>query len=98
VTPVSEEAIFELLERIVELHGRAYNWEAKLDIHSLIRNLGETTLRTYIRATLESLDHQFLYHEKIETAPFNFKEKPLIEDDSFFSNQNNQENDTENDN
>jgi len=86
------------LERIVKLHGRAYNWEAKLDVNSLIRNLGETTLRTYIRATLESLDHQFLYNETIQTTQFNFKEKPLTEDDSFFSNPNSQENDTENDN
>lgn len=98
VTPASEEAISELLKRIVELHGKAYSWEAKLDVNSLVRNLGETTLRTYIRATLESLDHQFLYHETIQTTPFNFKEKPLTEDDSFFSNPYSQENNTENNN
>ena len=73
VSPVSEGVLAELLDRIVELHGRAYNWGARIDVNNLIRNLGETTLRTYIRATLESLDHMFLYHEAIHITPSNFK-------------------------
>ncbi len=96
VSPVSEEALAELLERIVELHGRAYNWDAQLNVNNLIDNLGETTLRTYIRATLESLDHMFLYHEAIQITPSDFETKPLVEDDTFFSIPNTQDDISEN--
>jgi len=62
----------------------------------LIDNLGETTLRTYIRATLESLDHMFLYHEAIQVTPSDFETKPLVEDDTFFSIPNTQDDISEN--
>jgi len=85
VSPVSEGVLAELLERIVELHGRAYNWDARLDVKNVIHNLGETTLRTYIRATLESLDQMYLYQEPIQITPSVLEEKPMVEDETFFS-------------
>jgi len=85
VSPVSEGALIELLEKIVELHAIAYQRKVRLDVKDLIQNLGETTIRTYIRATLESLDQIFLYQEPFQTNPTVFEEKPIEDTESFFS-------------
>ncbi|MDI9498633.1 MAG: DUF2791 family P-loop domain-containing protein [Bacillota bacterium] len=62
-TPAKHSALVALLEEITRLHGIAYDWEANFDVERLLKHLGTQPVRTYIRATLEHLDLEMLYHE-----------------------------------
>lgn len=65
VKPVNESDLIILLEELVKIHGIAYEWDAQLDAYKLLHDLGNQTVRTYIRATLEALDVQYLYQEEV---------------------------------
>ena len=87
VLPAQQDALCELLDRIAELHGQAYDWKPDFSSGDLIRHMGAQPVRTTIRAALESLDLQFLYGQKqipdtvalTETALVN--ESDLTDDD-----------------
>jgi hypothetical protein len=85
VKPVTENALVGLLEDLVEIHGRAYAWQVELDVRKLLHDLGNNTIRTYIRATLEALDIRYLYQEEVVPAAEELVACSLDEDNSFFS-------------
>ena len=63
LAPLTEKEIREILEKIREFHGRAYEWEAKIDTESLVKasENGGYLLRTRIRAAIELLDQKYQY-------------------------------------
>lgn len=85
IKPVTEDALVGLLEKLVMIHGRAYDWNAALDISSLLHKLGSHPVRTYIRATLEALDVCHLYHEEVTPDTEDLVASALEEDADFFS-------------
>ncbi|MDD4583882.1 MAG: hypothetical protein PHR60_06790, partial [Eubacteriales bacterium] len=85
IKPVTMNALIGLLEELVKIHGLAYAWSAELDIHRLLHDLGTTTVRTYIRATLEALDIRYLYQEDIVPETKELVACTLEEDKSFFA-------------
>lgn len=80
VTPVAGEALLGLLDALVGLHGRAYDWPAQLDMSQLVRDVGAQPVRTYIRAAMEALDAQYVYNEKVELIASVLTEQKLDEE------------------
>ncbi len=85
VYPATEEGLLELLNGIASLHGKSYHWIPEFNSKELISKLGSTTVRTYIRAALETLDIQYVYKENVKLEMNEMKEEKLSEDESFFS-------------
>ncbi len=85
IEPVTEAALIDLLEELVKMHGRAYNWNAALNVGKLLRDLGSHPIRTYIRATLEALDIRYLYQEEIVPKAEDLVTSAIEEDENFFS-------------
>lgn len=70
LSPLSEGEIREILEKIREIHGKAYRWNADIDVALLLkasRNSG-CLLRTRIRAAIELLDQLYQYGEAGEAV------------------------------
>ena len=70
LSPLTEKEIREILEKVREIHGRAYRWDAGIDIESLVKasqNDGYL-LRTRIRAAIELLDQEYQYGEAGEAV------------------------------
>lgn len=67
--PMREDELAAFLERLVLLHGTAYEWEAALDVRELISHIGSAPVRTHIRGALEALDIQYVYHEEYRPQP-----------------------------
>ena len=65
ILPAQTPALEELLDRIAELHGQAYDWQPDFTSIDLIRHMGSQPVRTYVRAAMESLDLQLLYGQKL---------------------------------
>ena len=65
LSPLTEKEIREILEKVREIHGRAYRWDAGIDIESLVKasQNGGYLLRTRIRAAIELLDQEYQYGE-----------------------------------
>lgn len=65
LVPLTENEIREILERIREIHGRAYQWDADVEISRLLKasQNGGYLLRTRIRAAIELLDQMYQYGE-----------------------------------
>ena len=63
--PLSREEILQILERIQDFHGRAYQWTPSVSAESMIRASGSGgfLLRTKLRAAIELLDQLYQYHE-----------------------------------
>ena len=85
VKSVAEEHRVKLLEKLVRIHGVAYDWEAQLDVRRLLYDLTSATIRTYIRATLEALDIRYLYQEEVTPAAEDQVASTLVEDDDYFN-------------
>ncbi|MDH7577635.1 MAG: DUF2791 family P-loop domain-containing protein [Bacillota bacterium] len=85
IKPVTEEALVGLLEELVLIHGRAYGWDASLNVGKLLHDLNSPTVRTCIRATLEALDICYLYHEEVIPEAEDLVASTLEEDENFFS-------------
>ena len=60
----------------MEIHGKAYDWDAKVDIQSLMKasQNGGYLLRTRIRAAIELLDQMYQYGETGEAVIGNVTE------------------------
>lgn len=63
LAPLSGEEILGVLQRVTELHGRAYGWPPKIDVQELFRVTDKKghLLRTRIRAAVEYLDQLYQY-------------------------------------
>lgn len=63
--PLTQMEFMEVLERLREFHGRAYQWEPQITVEALekITQSGGYLLRTKIRAAIEYLDQVYQYGE-----------------------------------
>lgn len=70
LAPLTEKEICEILEKIREFHGKAYEWEAKIDTEDLVKasENGGYLLRTRIRAAIELLDQKYQYGDAGKTV------------------------------
>lgn len=61
--PLTRDEIHEVLRKIQEFHGRAYEWTPSLDVETLetVVQSGGYLLRTRIRAAIEFLDQLYQY-------------------------------------
>ena len=85
IKPVTRTDLVRLLGELVHIHGVADVWEADLNLDALLEELGNQTIRTDIRATLEALDMRYLYHEVTIPEAVEFHTAALEEDESCFS-------------
>jgi len=88
IGPVPREAVFPLLEHLVELHARAYDWNpppAGEWVREVTSSLPEDTkLRTYIRYVLEALDQLLLTGKTPQLEVERLSEPHVNEDEGFF--------------
>ncbi|MGA1410707.1 MAG: BREX system ATP-binding domain-containing protein [Prochlorotrichaceae cyanobacterium] len=88
INPLNIDQIIQILAKLVEFHQKSYNWNSSIidrDLRDLINSLGSSSLRTYIRALLESLDIKFLY--SVDFKPnINIEDFDILmtEDTGFF--------------
>lgn len=70
LSPLTEKEIREILEKIREIHGKAYDWEAKISTNDLVKasENGGYLLRTRIRAAIELLDQKYQYGDAGEAV------------------------------
>lgn len=57
---MSENDLKDLLTKIAEIHGISYGWEPDVDVSSVIKSQGNSPIRLYIRALMETLDMRYL--------------------------------------
>lgn len=88
--PLSESDLSNLLKSLLERHRIAYGWDAQLDIHNLIQQLGNQPVRTHIRAALEALDIEYVYKEIITPEATNLLEGSVEEDEGFLKKMGNE--------
>lgn len=84
IEPLAESDLTNLLQKLVEIHEIAYAWDSKLDVKKLMWAIGSQPVRTHIRATLESLDIEYVYQETITPEATNLVEGSVQEDEGFF--------------
>ncbi len=85
IAPLDQTQLIVFLDHIVDYHSQAYDWDPDLNIAALLTTIGSQPIRTYIRATLESLDIAYLYHQNYQPSPADLVEGSLEEDESYFS-------------
>jgi hypothetical protein len=63
LAPLTTEEINEILLKLVQFHGRAYNWEPKVSVAQMMKTIdsGGHLLRTKIRSSIEYLDQLYQY-------------------------------------
>ena len=68
--PLTKEEINEVLQKIQDFHGRAYEWTPDLSLSSLTEatRSGGYLLRTKIRAAIEFLDQLYQYGQAGRTT------------------------------
>ena len=80
--PLSREEINEILYKIQEFHGRAYEWTPDLPVSTLAKatQSGGYLLRTKIRAAIEFLDQLYLYNQAGKTTISELGKEVFTED------------------
>ena len=80
--PLTREEINEILGKIQDFHGRAYDWEPKLPVSALLEatQSGGYLLRTKIRAAIEFLDQLYQYGRAGKTVINELGEEDLSEE------------------
>lgn len=80
--PLTKEEINEVLYKIQDFHGRAYEWTPKLPVSSLVEatQSGGYLLRTKIRAAIEFLDQLYQYGKAGKTTVNELGEETFTED------------------
>lgn len=70
LAPLSEREIREILEKVREIHGKAYHWNSDINTDSLVKASGNRShlLRTRIRAAIELLDQMYQYGDAGEAV------------------------------
>lgn len=63
LAPPDRQQLLNVLKRIVDIHSICFDWKPDLDVAEIIDSIGSKPIRTHIRATLESLDYDYLYKE-----------------------------------
>lgn len=68
--PLTKDEIHEVLARVQEFHGRAYDWKPNLSIEAIAQatQSGGYLLRTKIRAAIEFLDQLYQYGKAGNTS------------------------------
>ena len=63
--PLTKEEIYQVLERVQEFHGRAYDWKPQVSVDAIVNaaQVGGYLLRTKIRGAIEFFDQLYLYGE-----------------------------------
>lgn len=63
--PLTKEEIYQVLERVQEFHGRAYDWKPQVSVDAIVNaaQMGGYLLRTKIRGAIEFFDQLYLYGE-----------------------------------
>ena len=63
--PLTREEVLQILERIQEFHGKAYEWTPSISPENMIKASGSGgfLLRTKLRAAIELLDQLYQYRE-----------------------------------
>jgi hypothetical protein len=85
IRPLETANLVSLLERLVKLHGTAYDWNAQLDAKKLVKKIGSQPIRTHIRAILEALDIAYLYNESVDVGATQLVEASVQEEEDFFA-------------
>lgn len=82
LVPLTKEEIHEILYKIQDFHGKAYEWTPNLSIDSLAAatQSGGYLLRTKIRAAIEFLDQLYQYGKAGKTAINELGEEVYTED------------------
>ncbi len=80
--PLTKEEIYEILYKIQDFHGKAYEWTPNLSIDSLAESTqsGGYLLRTKIRAAIEFLDQLYQYGKAGKTIINELGEETFTED------------------
>ncbi len=80
--PLTKEEIHEVLYKIQDFHGRAYEWPPNLSVDSLeeVTQAGGYLLRTKIRAAIEFLDQLYQYGKAGKTTVNELGEEVYTED------------------
>lgn len=80
--PLTREEINEILGKIQDFQGRAYDWEPKLPVSALLEatQSGGYLLRTKIRAAIEFLDQLYQYGRAGKTVINELGEEDLSEE------------------
>lgn len=80
--PLTKDEIHEILYKIQDFHGRAYEWTPSLSIDSLTEatQSGGYLLRTKIRAAIEFLDQLYQYGKAGKTTINELGEEVYTED------------------
>lgn len=80
--PLTKEEIHEVLYKIQDFHGRAYEWTPNLSVDSLeeVTQAGGYLLRTKIRAAIEFLDQLYQYGKAGKTTVNELGEEVYTED------------------
>ncbi|MCK9191452.1 MAG: ATP-binding protein [Sphaerochaetaceae bacterium] len=57
--------IQEILEKIIDFHGKAYNWKPNVDVQEILKksNSSGYLLRSKIRVAIEFLDNLYIYND-----------------------------------
>lgn len=81
--PLTKDEINDVLCKIQDFHGKAYDWNPNLSIDTLISasSSGGYLLRTKIRAAIEFLDQLYQYGEACGTTINELGEESLKEED-----------------
>ena len=80
--PLTKDEIYQILSRVQEFHGRAYEWSPDVSIESIAKATqpGGYLLRTKIRAAIEFLDQLYQYKEAGDTKINQLGKEQLTED------------------
>ena len=62
--PLTPREIQQILEKIVDFHGKAYDWKPDVDLKAMLSQVDRSgyLLRSKIRTAIEYLDQLYLYH------------------------------------
>jgi Protein of unknown function (DUF2791). len=62
--PLTPREIQQILEKIVDFHGKAYDWKPDVDLKAMLAQVDRSgyLLRSKIRTAIEYLDQLYLYH------------------------------------
>ncbi len=82
LVPLTKEEINNILYKIQDFHGKAYEWTPNLSLSSLVESTqsGGYLLRTKIRAAIEFLDQLYQYGKAGKTTVNELGEETFTED------------------
>ena len=78
--PLSNKEIHDILEGIIELHGKAYDWQPQVSTDLLACRISGAgyLLRTRLRAAIEYLDQKYQYGDDNEVSSGKLDEEDIV--------------------